>query len=188
MARYRANLLSRIRFQAKWDALKILDTEHFLWRRGGALCRATSQNRAGAVPNRPHREGQGPGQRACGRQDYRRTGRRWPLLHQPPAGHRPAQAAPSRDPAEVQEAHVRRLEVLRRTGIVERLAEDVWQLLANLPTRGRQYDTQRTSGVAVELNRICPTQKPAYTQNGQLECEGQIGRTATVKALCHPPW
>lgn len=31
MARYRANLLSRIRFQAKWDALKILDTEHFLW-------------------------------------------------------------------------------------------------------------------------------------------------------------
>ena len=32
MARYRANLLSRIRFQAKWDALKILDTEHFLTR------------------------------------------------------------------------------------------------------------------------------------------------------------
>lgn len=43
MARYRANLLSRIRFQAKWDALKILDTEHFLRGAGLATCPFTSE-------------------------------------------------------------------------------------------------------------------------------------------------
>ncbi|WP_186130350.1 relaxase/mobilization nuclease domain-containing protein [Burkholderia gladioli] len=62
------------------------------------------------------------------------------------------QAAPDRDPRDVVAAHVRRLEALRRAGIVEREAEGVWRISDNLVERGRQYDAQRLGGgVAVEL-------------------------------------
>ncbi|MBU9266587.1 relaxase/mobilization nuclease domain-containing protein [Burkholderia gladioli] len=62
------------------------------------------------------------------------------------------QAAPDRDPRDVVAAHVRRLEALRRAGIVEREAEGVWRISDNLAERGRQYDAQRLGGgVAVEL-------------------------------------
>lgn len=62
------------------------------------------------------------------------------------------QAWPERDPREVVAAHVRRLEALRRAGIVERLAEGVWRVPDDLTERGRQYDAQRLGGgVAVEL-------------------------------------
>ncbi|HBP4632927.1 TPA: DUF3363 domain-containing protein [Pseudomonas aeruginosa] len=61
------------------------------------------------------------------------------------------QTMSGRDPAEVVAAHVRRLEALRRAGIVERLAEGVWQVPDNLPAEGQWYDTQRAGGVAVEL-------------------------------------
>lgn len=63
-----------------------------------------------------------------------------------------AQHNPERDQREVVEAHVRRLEALRRAGLVERLAEGVWQVPDDLPERGRQYDAQRLGGgVVVEL-------------------------------------
>ncbi len=57
-----------------------------------------------------------------------------------------------RDPAEVVAAHVRRLEALRRAGIVERLGEGVWEVPADLPEQGRRHDTQHLGGgVVVEL-------------------------------------
>src|ERR1700674_5454624 len=62
-----------------------------------------------------------------------------------------AQALAERDPREVIDAHVRRLEALRRAGIVERMAEGVWRVPDDLPEQGRQYDAQRLGGVAVEL-------------------------------------
>jgi type IV secretory pathway VirD2 relaxase len=61
------------------------------------------------------------------------------------------QTRANRDPQEVVTAHVRRLEALRRSGVVERINEGVWKIPADLSERGRQYDTQRLSGVAVEL-------------------------------------
>ena len=61
------------------------------------------------------------------------------------------QAQAGRDPQEVVAAHVRRLEALRRAGIVERVAEGLWKVPDDLPERGRQYDAQRLGGVAVEL-------------------------------------
>jgi hypothetical protein len=61
------------------------------------------------------------------------------------------QDAPGRDPVEVVNAHVRRLEALRRAGKVERVAEGVWRIPADLPEQGRQYDVQRLEGVSVEL-------------------------------------
>ena len=56
-----------------------------------------------------------------------------------------------RDPQEVVATHVRRLEALRRAGIVERVADGLWKVPDDLAERGRQYDAQRLGGVAVEL-------------------------------------
>jgi hypothetical protein len=38
--------------------------------------------------------------------------------------------------------HVRRLEALRRAGIVERIAEGVWRVPSDLSEQGRQYDSR----------------------------------------------
>jgi len=69
------------------------------------------------------------------------------------------QGLPDRDPQEVVAAHGRRLEALRRAGIVERLADGVWKVPADLPERGRQYDAQRLGGVAVELRSHLPIER-----------------------------
>ncbi|KRH78446.1 hypothetical protein FERRO_14330 [Ferrovum sp. JA12] len=69
------------------------------------------------------------------------------------------QATPTRDPKEVVDAHVRRLEALRRAGIVERVAEGVWRVPTDLPERGRQYDVQRLGGVSVELRSHLPIER-----------------------------
>ncbi len=71
------------------------------------------------------------------------------------------QAVPGRDPQEVIAAHVRRLEALRRAGIVERVAEGLWKVPNDLAERGRQYDTQRLGGVAVELKSHLPIERQA---------------------------
>lgn len=70
------------------------------------------------------------------------------------------QATPNRDPREVVAAHVRRLEALRRAGIVEREAEGVWRIPGDLTEQGRQYDVQRLGGdVAVELKAHLPIER-----------------------------
>jgi type IV secretory pathway VirD2 relaxase len=70
-----------------------------------------------------------------------------------------AQATPTHDPKEVVDAHVRRLEALRRAGIAERVAEGVWRVPKDLPERGRQYDVQRLGGVSVELRSHLPIER-----------------------------
>ncbi|KPW46458.1 Relaxase type IV secretory pathway VirD2 [Pseudomonas syringae pv. antirrhini] len=70
-------------------------------------------------------------------------------------------AKPGRDPQEVVAAHVRRLEALRRAGIVERVADGLWKVPNDLAERGRQYDGQRLGGVAVELKSHLPIERQA---------------------------
>ncbi|SFK84258.1 relaxase/mobilization nuclease and DUF3363 domain-containing protein [Rhodanobacter glycinis] len=71
-------------------------------------------------------------------------------------------ANPDRDPREVVAAHVRRLEALRRAGIVEHEAEGVWRVPSDLAERGRQYDARRLGGgVAVELKSHLPIERQA---------------------------
>ncbi|QQN50713.1 relaxase/mobilization nuclease and DUF3363 domain-containing protein [Stutzerimonas balearica] len=71
------------------------------------------------------------------------------------------QAVPGRDPQEVVAAHVRRLEALRRAGIVERVAEGLWKVPGDLLEQGRRYDAQRLGGVAVELKSHLPIERQA---------------------------
>jgi type IV secretory pathway VirD2 relaxase len=62
-----------------------------------------------------------------------------------------SQSVEGQDPEALVERHVRRLEALRRAGIVERLAEGVWRIPADLPEQGRQHDARRLGDVAVEV-------------------------------------
>ena len=68
---------------------------------------------------------------------------------------------PGRNPQEVVAAHVRRLEALRRAGIVERVAEGLWKVPDDLAERGRQCDAQRLGGVAVEMKSHLPIERQA---------------------------
>ncbi|RLK57637.1 type IV secretory pathway VirD2 relaxase [Stenotrophomonas rhizophila] len=70
-------------------------------------------------------------------------------------------AKPGRDPQEVIAAHVRRLEALRRSGIVERVAEGLWKVPDDLAESGRQHDVQRLGGVSVELKSHLPIERQA---------------------------
>ena len=67
-----------------------------------------------------------------------------------------AQAVPDRDPRDVVAAHVRRLEALRRAGIVERVTEGLWRIPTDLPERGKRYDAQRIGGSTVSLQSHMP--------------------------------
>ncbi|TMH29571.1 MAG: DUF3363 domain-containing protein [Betaproteobacteria bacterium] len=56
-------------------------------------------------------------------------------------------------------APVRRLEPLRSAGIVERQAEGIWRIPADLVARGHAYDRRRTSGVEIHLHSLLPIDK-----------------------------
>ncbi|TWT20310.1 DUF3363 domain-containing protein [Luteimonas marina] len=70
-----------------------------------------------------------------------------------------AQYLDGEDPGWLVENHVRRLEALRPAGIVEREAEGVWRVPANLPELGRQYDLKRDGGVPVRLHSHLPVER-----------------------------
>ena len=70
-----------------------------------------------------------------------------------------SQATAGRDPQEVVQAHVRRLEALRRAGVVERVAEGIWKVPNDLVERGRRYDADRTRGIDVQLRSHWPIEK-----------------------------
>jgi type IV secretory pathway VirD2 relaxase len=59
--------------------------------------------------------------------------------------------ARERNPEDFVQAHVRRLESLRRVGIVERVEEGVWRVPPDVVERGRAYDATRTQGALVDL-------------------------------------
>ncbi|MEZ5635571.1 MAG: DUF3363 domain-containing protein [Burkholderiaceae bacterium] len=69
-----------------------------------------------------------------------------------PASHQ-AQLAQTgdRDPQATAEVHVRRLEALRRSGFVERVADGVWAVPADLLQKARQHDAQKAAGHSIEL-------------------------------------
>jgi type IV secretory pathway VirD2 relaxase len=51
----------------------------------------------------------------------------------------------------VVQAHVRRLEALRRGGVVERLSDGVWKVPGDLLKRGRAYDLKRLGGAMIDV-------------------------------------
>lgn len=68
-------------------------------------------------------------------------------------------ARPGQDPDAFVAAHVRRLEALRRAGIVERVADGVWRVPPDLPERGRLFDRRDGGAVEVELKSVLPAER-----------------------------
>lgn len=62
-----------------------------------------------------------------------------------------AEARTGDDPATFVEAHVRRLEALRRAGVVERVDAQHWRLPRDFLNRAAAYDAGRFGGVRVEV-------------------------------------
>ena len=60
-------------------------------------------------------------------------------------------ARPSEDPEQYVEAHVRRLEALRRAGVVERLEDGSWRLPRDFLDRAAAHEASRDGGVLVKL-------------------------------------
>jgi type IV secretory pathway VirD2 relaxase len=70
-----------------------------------------------------------------------------------------ARLTAGRDAHAIVSAHIRRLEALRRAGVVERLNEGIWRVPGDLAARGRVYDQQRLSEAPVELHSHLPIEK-----------------------------
>jgi type IV secretory pathway VirD2 relaxase len=66
---------------------------------------------------------------------------------------------PGHNPEGFVEAHVRRLEALRRAGIVERLEEGAWRVPTDLVERGRAYDVRRAGGIQVDVRSYLPIER-----------------------------
>ena len=64
-----------------------------------------------------------------------------------------------RDPDAFVESHVRRLEALRKAGIVERLEKGVWRVPPDLVERGQAYDARRSAGVTVDVRSYFPVER-----------------------------
>ena len=60
-------------------------------------------------------------------------------------------ARPGDDPRGFVEAHVRRLEALRRAGIVERVEAGVWRVPPDFPDRAAAHEAGKGSGVSITL-------------------------------------
>jgi type IV secretory pathway VirD2 relaxase len=134
-------ILGRVAAKGLADELRPRLSGHRRRGRQGPLRRAERPRRAGELSDRRRGGGEGIGRRARGRQEHRRAGERWPVPHRSSPGDRARPAKPGRDPQEVVAAHVRRLEALRRAGIVERVAEGygrcrtTWPSVAAATTR-----------------------------------------------------
>lgn len=61
-----------------------------------------------------------------------------------------------RDPLATIDVHVRRLEALRRSGIVVRVADGVWRVPSDLAQKGQQHDTQKVTAPVIELRSHLP--------------------------------
>ena len=69
------------------------------------------------------------------------------------------QSAVARDAQETAAFHMRRLEVLHRAGIVERIAGGVWRVPADLAERARKHDVQRLAGAGITLQSHLPVER-----------------------------
>lgn len=67
--------------------------------------------------------------------------------------------AKNRDPQVAVETHVRRLEALRRAGVVDRMADGVWKIPVDLMQRAQQHDAQKAAGRVIELRSHLPIEQ-----------------------------
>jgi DNA-binding transcriptional ArsR family regulator len=63
------------------------------------------------------------------------------------------------DPQTALEIHVRRLEALRRAGLVERMSDGKWRIPADLLQSAQQHDARKTKARVIELRSHLPIER-----------------------------
>ncbi|PZQ78122.1 MAG: conjugal transfer protein [Variovorax paradoxus] len=71
--------------------------------------------------------------------------------------------AGERDPQAVVEIHVRRLEALRRAGVVERIGDGIWKVPPDLPQQAQRHDMRKAQGLVIELRSHLPIEQQVRT-------------------------
>ncbi|MBI1208524.1 MAG: DUF3363 domain-containing protein [Azospirillum sp.] len=86
------------------------------------------------------------------------------------------------DPAAIVEAHVRRLEALRRRKLVERNADGSWQVPPDLPDRVRVQDRQRGSDTQVQVLSSLPIERQVTATGATWLDRELVARAPTERA------
>lgn len=73
------------------------------------------------------------------------------------------QQGAARDPQSTVDAYVRRLEALRRGGVVARVADGVWKVPSDFVSRAQAYDVQKVAGLTIELRSHLPIDQQVRT-------------------------
>ncbi len=85
---------------------------------------------------------------------------------------------PDVDRESLLDAHERRLEALRRAGIVERIGNGVWRVPPDLAEHGHRYDRQRSGGVAVVVHSRLPIDRQVRAVGATWLDAQLVGRAA----------
>lgn len=85
---------------------------------------------------------------------------------------------PEIDGESLLDAHERRLEALRRAGIVERVGNGLWRVPQDLAEKGSHYDAQRSSGVAVTVHSPLPIDRQVSAMGATWLDAQLVGRAA----------
>ncbi|MGK2914595.1 MAG: DUF3363 domain-containing protein [Porticoccaceae bacterium] len=81
------------------------------------------------------------------------------------------------DPQTAVDAHVRRLEALRRSGVVERMADDVWRIPPDFLSRTQTHDAQRAAGGTIELRSHLSIEQQVRAQGATWLDHQMVGDT-----------
>ena len=87
------------------------------------------------------------------------------------------------DPQTAIDVHVRRLEALRRVGIVERVTDGVWRVPPDYMARAQAHDAQKTAGVTVELRSHLSIDQQVRTEGATWLDHQMVGDTKELSPL-----
>ncbi|MDP2029523.1 MAG: relaxase/mobilization nuclease and DUF3363 domain-containing protein [Thiobacillus sp.] len=84
------------------------------------------------------------------------------------------------DPQAGVDAHVRRLEALRRSGIVERMVDGVWRVPPDFLSRTQAHDAQRAADSIIELRSHLPIEQQVRAQGATWLDHQMVGNTGNL--------
>lgn len=87
------------------------------------------------------------------------------------------------DPQAGVDAHVRRLEALRRSGIVERMVDGVWRVPPDFLSRTQAHDAQRAADGIIELRSHLPIEQQVRAQGATWLDHQMVGDTRNLSPL-----
>lgn len=87
------------------------------------------------------------------------------------------------DPQTAIDVHVRRLEALRRSGGVERMADGVWRVPSDLLSRAHAHDAQKAVGVVVELRSHLSIEQQVRAQGATWLDHQMVGNARELSPL-----